>query len=262
MSNNNPQQPSKNIQYASTTPSVASLLNLPQVQDKKKQPTGLAGVSGLASVSGLVGKPGVVRPAAALGLAPTKQPLMTLKLKKTEASVVPNISETKELKVNIAETKTASVTDTKAIGTTETFRTEEHPHNLKTIVKPAESTVVKAKVEKPKAEKYSKQTPTPAPSTNTNPNDHFDPTHWRLFVGNLGPEVTESLLLTTFKNPYPSTSRVLIVRDWKTQKSKGYAFVAFADGKEFLRALKEMNGKWIGNRQFIIKKSEHQPKFQ
>jgi hypothetical protein len=257
MSSNNPQQPSKNYQYASTTPSVSSLLNLPQVQDKKKPVAGLAGVSGLASHStvsgadsrsGLAGKPaGALRTNAALGLAPAKQSLGTLKLKKTEPSsntaYIPKITET--ALSSASEVKAPSVTETKAPSLNGT----ENKMNIKTTSK-----VEKAKTEKNKSAKQ-------VPTASQNPSDHFDPSHWRLFVGNLGPEVSDSLLLNTFKNSYTSTSKVIIVRDWKTQKSKGYAFVAFSDGKEFLKALKEMNGKWIGNRQCIIKKSEHQPKF-
>lgn len=278
MSSNNPQQPPKNYQYASSTPSVSSLLNLPQVQDKKKSAVGVAGVTGLAS--GMVGKPGAVRTGGtALGLAPTKPPLGTLKLKKNE----PPLNTTK-----VTETKVASVTENKVSSTTEEVKLVETKAPYVTTAVEIKSTKVTsgtapkitssgaenklvtkpiaAKVEKPKTEKHSHPQSQSHSHSQTQaqlaPNDHFDPSHWRLFVGNLGPEVTDSLLLNTFKNPYPSTSKVLIIRDWKTQKSKGYAFVAFADGKEFLRALKEMNGKWIGNRQCIIKKSEHQPKFQ
>lgn len=275
MSSNNPQQPPKNYQYASSTPSVSSLLNLPQVKDKKKPAVGVAGVTGLASV--MVGKPGAVRTGGtALGLAPTKPPLGTLKLKKPKT----NLNTT-----TVTETKVASVTEIKVSSTTEEVKLVESKAPVTSAVEIKSTKVtsgtapkltssitenklftkpIAAKVEKPKTEKHSHPQSHSHSQTQAQPapNDHFDPSHWRLFVGNLGPEVTDSLLLNTFKNPYPSTSKVLIIRDWKTQKSKGYAFVAFADGKEFLRALKEMNGKWIGNRQCIIKKSEHQPKFQ
>lgn len=252
MSNNQQQQPSKNYQYASTTPSVSSLLNLPQVQDKKKPvAAGLAG--------GLAAKP--VKPAAAMGLAPSA-PLGTLKLKKPQETTV-QITETKEaVKANSVSTGTETTVPVKS---EPAVPVKSETTSVVKLVK-SESAVVSAKVEKPKTEKHLKQTQNNQKNTQTQtsvtPNDYFDPSHWRLFVGNLGPEVSDSLLLNTFKNAYPSTSKVLLVRDWKTQKSKGYAFVAFADGKEFLRALKEMNGKWIGNRQCIIKKSEHQPKFQ
>lgn len=229
MSSNN-QQPRSSInrnsdlQYASTTPSVAAILNLPQVQDKKKPIVGASGglaVGGIKTTPGLVGKP------------------LTLGLKKTPKPPVPVENS------NVA--KPASI-----ITITDSV-------NLNVVP-------VAAKVEKPKTsvhkdkQEYKKTTAEKAPVPVSNINvDHFDPSHWRLFVGNLGPEVSDSLLLSTFQNPYPSTSKVLIVRDWKSQKPKGYGFVAFSEGKEFLRALKEMQGKWIGNRQMIIKKSDHQP---
>ena len=43
--------------------------------------------------------------------------------------------------------------------------------------------------------------------------------------------------------PYPSLLKARVVRDPRTQKSKGYAFVSLKDSKDFLAALKEMNGK-------------------
>jgi len=84
----------------------------------------------------------------------------------------------------------------------------------------------------------------------------WDPSHYRLFVGNLGSEVTDSMLHNTFLSSYPSVSRTRIIRDKHSGKTRGYAFIAFSDGREYLRALKEMQGKWIGNRQCIIKKSD------
>ena len=80
--------------------------------------------------------------------------------------------------------------------------------------------------------------------------------HFRLFVGNLGPEVTDALFASTFTNSYPSVSKTRIIRDKKSNKSKGYGFVAFRDGKEYLKALKEMQGRWIGNRPCQVKKSD------
>lgn len=243
MSNN--QQPgsdSKNIQYASTAPSVASLINLPQVQDKKKPVAGTGGlaVGGIKMTPGLVGKP------------------LTLGLKKTPLS----LTKPAEVAAKPAEVSAKSINYTTT--TTITTKTEDtKPADKLTLVP------VAAKVEKPKTSvhkdkhEYKRISPSekarkvePVASVTV---DHFDPAHWRLFVGNLGPEVSDSLLLSTFQNPYPSTSKALIVRDWKSQKPKGYGFVAFSEGKEFLKALKEMQGKWIGNRQAIIKKSDHQP---
>ncbi len=46
-----------------------------------------------------------------------------------------------------------------------------------------------------------------------------------------------------------------VVRDPRTKKSKGYGFVSFLDGNDFAKALREMNGKYIGNRPCKLSKS-------
>lgn len=49
---------------------------------------------------------------------------------------------------------------------------------------------------------------------------------------------------------------ILSLTDKRTTKTKGYGFVSFTDPKDFLRALKEMNGKYIGNRPCRVRRSE------
>lgn len=82
------------------------------------------------------------------------------------------------------------------------------------------------------------------------------PTDYRIFVGNLGPEVTDHLLQSTFSAQYPSVSKVHVVREKRGNKSKGYGFVAFGNGKDFLRALKEMDGKYVGSKPVKVTKSK------
>lgn len=233
----------KSVQYASSTPSISSILNLPTVGDKDKKK-----VAGL-----VVGKPKT----SIAGLKPT-----SLGLKQSSVTLLktpPVVRETKSpVIVTEAKAKEASSSSIIAVSSTEKLPCKETTKKPSNGVEPGAVKVEKSVQKKQsnvKTHSHShshKQVILP-------PHDHFDPSHWRLFVGNLGPEVSDSLLLNTFSSQYPSCSRVLIVKDWKSQKSKGFGFVAFADGREFLRALKEMNGKWIGNRQCIIKKSEHQP---
>ena len=68
---------------------------------------------------------------------------------------------------------------------------------------------------------------------------------FRIFVGDLGRDVTEAMLRTAFA-AYPSLSRVRIVKDNNVRsevpQSRGYGFVSFTDPHEFARALREMNG--------------------
>eukprot|EP01080_Neovahlkampfia_damariscottae_P004637 gene4637-8210_t len=51
---------------------------------------------------------------------------------------------------------------------------------------------------------------------------------YRIFVGNLGNDVNETLLSDTFSK-YPSFAKAKIVRDKATSKSKGYGFVSYLD---------------------------------
>ena len=45
------------------------------------------------------------------------------------------------------------------------------------------------------------------------------------------------------------------MREGKTGKSKGYGFVSFKDPADFMKALREMNGKYVGNRPVKLRKS-------
>lgn len=69
----------------------------------------------------------------------------------------------------------------------------------------------------------------------------FDENDYRLFVGDLGNEVTDDLLARSFSK-YTSLLRTYVVRDKKTSKSKGYGFISFRDPDDFVKAMREMNG--------------------
>jgi RNA recognition motif. (a.k.a. RRM, RBD, or RNP domain) len=82
----------------------------------------------------------------------------------------------------------------------------------------------------------------------------WDPSHPRLFIGNLAGEVTDDSLLKAFSR-YPSVQRARVVRDKRTSKSKGYGFVSFASSDDYFQAAKEMQGKYIGSHPVLIKRS-------
>lgn len=82
----------------------------------------------------------------------------------------------------------------------------------------------------------------------------WDPSHFRLFVGNLAGEVTDESLLKAFSR-WPSVQKARVVRDKRTTKSKGFGFVSFSDGDEFFQAARDMQGKYIGSHPVLLKKS-------
>lgn len=76
---------------------------------------------------------------------------------------------------------------------------------------------------------------------------------FRLFAGDLGNEVTDEVLARAFSK-YPSYVKAKVVRDKRTNKTKGYGFVSFRDPNDFVKAMREVNGKSAGylNRSFVI----------
>ena len=46
-----------------------------------------------------------------------------------------------------------------------------------------------------------------------------------------------------------------MVRDKRSGKTKGFGFVSIMDPQDYLKALKEMNNKYIGNRPVKLKAS-------
>ncbi|RIB13076.1 hypothetical protein C2G38_1975562 [Gigaspora rosea] len=82
----------------------------------------------------------------------------------------------------------------------------------------------------------------------------WDINDFRLFCGDLGNEVTDDILYKAFSK-YPSIQKAKVIRDKRTNKSKGYGFVSFKDADEFVKAWKEMNGKYVGNRPIKLRKS-------
>jgi RNA recognition motif-containing protein len=82
----------------------------------------------------------------------------------------------------------------------------------------------------------------------------WDPNDYRIFVGNLGLDVSDEKLKSAFQK-YQSFQRARIIRDKRTSKSKGYGFVSFKSPTDCTNALKEMNDKYIGSRPVKLKKS-------
>nr|GMC96058.1 RNA-binding protein 42 [Ipomoea batatas]GME19918.1 RNA-binding protein 42 [Ipomoea batatas] len=80
---------------------------------------------------------------------------------------------------------------------------------------------------------------------------------YRLFCGDLGNEVNDDVLSKAFSR-FPSFNMARVVRDKRTGKTKGYGFVSFSNPLDLAAALKEMNGKYVGNRPIKLRKSKWQ----
>ena len=67
------------------------------------------------------------------------------------------------------------------------------------------------------------------------------------------------MLANAFKK-YPSFVKARVVRDKKTLKTKGYGFVSIMNQDDYVRAMREMQGKYVGNRPVRLKRSQWQDK--
>ncbi|XP_040565046.1 RNA-binding protein 42 [Lepeophtheirus salmonis] len=77
---------------------------------------------------------------------------------------------------------------------------------------------------------------------------------YRIFCGDLGNDVTDEVLSRTFSR-YSSFMKAKVIRDKRSNKTKGYGFVSFRDPQDFTRAMREMNGKYVGSRPIKMRKS-------
>lgn len=68
---------------------------------------------------------------------------------------------------------------------------------------------------------------------------------YRLFVGDIAKETTTDMLTNHFKS-YPSFAMARVVRPKKEVKGRGYGFVSFLDPMVCARAMREQNGKYLG----------------
>ena len=83
---------------------------------------------------------------------------------------------------------------------------------------------------------------------------------YRIYAGNLGNEINDENLAQAF-GKYPSFMKAKVVKDRKTGKSRGYGFISFANPDDYIRAMKEMNGNYLGKRPLKLSKSEWKERF-
>ncbi|XP_023209962.1 RNA-binding protein 42-like [Centruroides sculpturatus] len=69
---------------------------------------------------------------------------------------------------------------------------------------------------------------------------------FRIFCGDLGNDVTDEVLTRAFSK-FGSFIKAKVIRDKRTNKTKGFGFVSFKDPQDFIKAMREMNGKRKNN---------------
>ncbi|KAM4735769.1 RNA-binding protein 42 [Anableps anableps] len=127
------------------------------------------------------------------------------------------------------------------------------PEPLHVEVTPLESVAEDKK--KGKNEKVKKCIRIAAGSTWEDPSLlEWESDDFRIFCGDLGNEVNDDILARAFSR-YPSFLKAKVVRDKRTGKTKGYGFVSFKDPNDYVRAMREMNGKYVGSRPIKLRKS-------
>ena len=99
--------------------------------------------------------------------------------------------------------------------------------------------------------RYVLQGPFQFANADHNSSDDRGP-EFSIFVGDLGPEVNEYVLVSLFQSRFPSCKSAKIMTDPISGMSRGYGFVRFGEEADQQRALTEMQGVYCGNRPMRI----------
>ena len=79
-----------------------------------------------------------------------------------------------------------------------------------------------------------------------------------IFVGNLGPDVTEAEVAELFK-PFGQVGSVQLVRELFTGKNKGFGFVEMPGKQHSLAAIAGVNGKELAGRPLRVNEARDRP---
>lgn len=70
---------------------------------------------------------------------------------------------------------------------------------------------------------------------------------FRAFIGDIGKDVTTEMLAKMFSH-YKSFAKAKVVVSKSENKGRGYGFVSFMDPMDLAKAIREMDGKYLGPR--------------
>ena len=85
----------------------------------------------------------------------------------------------------------------------------------------------------------------------------------KLYVGNLPYSVDQNQLQDAFA-PFGTVESAIVINDRDTGRSKGFGFVEFSSDDEAEKAIAEMNGSSLGQRQITVNEArprENRPCF-
>ncbi|KAI7904026.1 uncharacterized protein BX663DRAFT_353067 [Cokeromyces recurvatus] len=82
-----------------------------------------------------------------------------------------------------------------------------------------------------------------------------------IFVGDLGADVDDNVLLAAFQSRYASTRSAKVMIDPATGYSRGFGFVKFMDENDHQRSLEEMQGVYVGSRPVRVSVARPRAKF-
>ena len=81
-----------------------------------------------------------------------------------------------------------------------------------------------------------------------------------IYIGNLDYKATEESLKSIFEK-YGSVSEVKIITDKFTGSSKGFGFVVMDNNAEAKKAISELNGTTVENRQIIVNEARERKQY-
>lgn len=79
-----------------------------------------------------------------------------------------------------------------------------------------------------------------------------------IFVGNLGPDVTETDIAELFK-PFGQVTSVELMRELFTGKLRGFGFVEMPGKQHSLAAIAGLNGKELAGRSLTVNEARPRP---
>ena len=79
-----------------------------------------------------------------------------------------------------------------------------------------------------------------------------------LFIGNMSFQTTEDELRSIFE-PYGATTRIQIMTDRDTGRSRGFGFVELTNDEEAAKAITALNGKEVNGRALNVNEARPKP---